>query len=263
LQNLDSVVLIGAGNLATNLGKALCQASVRILQVWSRTEASARMLAKELGCPHTTDAGRIERGAGLYIISVRDDAVIELTPRLSLENALVVHTSGSLPMEVLKNVSLNYGVFYPLQTFSRQRTTPFAGIPLCIEANNPLNLALLEGLARKLSNQVFEIDTRQRLILHLAAVFACNFPNFLYVTASDILAPHGLSFDLLKPLIRETTAKVQEASPSEVQTGPAIREDMEIIEKHLRLLEGNADYERIYRLLSENIIKYKKYHAQL
>jgi len=236
---------------------------MRILQVWSRTETSAGRLAAALGCPHTTDTGRIERGAGLYIISVRDDAVTEVASRLALDNALVVHTSGSLPMDVLRDVSLNYGVFYPLQTFSSKRAIPFAGIPLCIEANTPSNLAQLDGLARKLSNQVFEVDSIKRQILHLAAVFACNFPNFLYITASEILNLHGLSFDLLRPLIGETTAKVLEASPSEVQTGPAAREDLEIIEKHLRLLAGNADYESMYRMLSEAIIKYRKHHAQL
>lgn len=246
------IVLIGAGNLATRLGIALHEKGCSILQVYSRTEDSARALAEKVGASYTHLIDQIVNDADLYIFSVKDDALPGLLRKMHKNEALWVHTAGSMPMDIFSLHTDNFGVLYPLQTFSKQREVDFSAIPIYIEANQPHHLDHLKKLAARLSTQVIEATSEQRKSLHVAAVFACNFTNHMYAIAANLLEEKGLSFDQLIPLINETAAKVNTLHPKEAQTGPAVRFDKAVINRHIEMLE-NDNLKKIYNLLSENI----------
>ena len=249
---IQKVVIIGAGNVATHLGKAIKNAGFQILQIVSRTENSARALGTLLGVPFTSSEGELNKEADLYIVSVKDDAIVSALTTFSLpENALVVHTAGSVPMEILKDFSANIGILYPLQTFSKQKNVNFKEIPVYIEANNEDNVSRLLQFANAFSDRAKQVNSENRAHVHLAAVFACNFSNHLYSIASDILEKAGLSFDDMLPLISETTEKIKFLHPRKAQTGPAIRRDSKVIEKQLNALEGRG--KQIYKLITESI----------
>jgi predicted short-subunit dehydrogenase-like oxidoreductase (DUF2520 family) len=247
------IVLIGAGNLATQLGISLHQAGFKILQVYSPTGKSADTLATKLNSTGVNDIKKIDRGANIYFISIKDDAIASFAKRFTLDDQLVVHTSGTVEADVLKACSTNYGVFYPLQTFSKDKPIDFKNIPVCIESSNATALRQMERVARMISCNVQEISGEQRRILHLAAVFACNFSNHMYTIAAGILDKHHLSFDLLKPLIAETANKIQSYLPAEMQTGPAIRGDLKTMRSHRRLLNNDKELKKIYKLISKHI----------
>ena len=253
------VCLIGAGNLATQLGLALSEKGHKVVQVWSRTTQSAAGLAAKLECPYTIELSLIYSRADIYIIAVSDNAIEEVLGMRSWGNPLVVHTAGSIPMDILAPYCTNFGVFYPFQTFTAAKKVEFDHIPVCIEASTPQNLELLSVLAHSLSQNIRFVDSVQRQQIHLAAVFVCNFVNHLYSIGEELLLEKGLDFDLLKPLILETADKVVAHSPQSSQTGPAIRNNTNVINKHLALLANHPDLKNIYALISERIIqKHKK-----
>ena len=241
--------------MATQLAFALENAGFQIRQVYSRSVESAEKLASDIHTDFTTNIKDIILDADLYIISVTDDAVELLANGLNFNDKLVVHTSGSLPMDVIKNLSTNFGVFYPLQTFSKTRKVDFKSIPICIEANSSDNENRLLDLGFSISENVQRIKSEKRKILHLAAVFACNFPNFMYTIAAQILEKNKLDFKFLKPLIKETAAKVQTINPVDAQTGPAKRGDIKIMNQHLELLTDSPEFKDIYKLISSEIQK--------
>jgi predicted short-subunit dehydrogenase-like oxidoreductase (DUF2520 family) len=257
MPEFHNIVFIGAGNVATHLAFALEQAGKQIVQVYSRTEPSARQLADELYTEFTTDLNEINQSADLYIISLTDDATQEMAEKLKLADKPVVHTSGSLPMDLLRGTSDNYGVLYPLQTFSKNRKVSFREIPVCVEANSPLMLQKLHQLAGEISGHVTEVDSERRKILHLAAVFACNFPNYMYYLAGKIAEEGGFEFNILRPLIEETASKVSKEPPADAQTGPAIRGDQAVIDMHMDGLKDKPALREIYRLISREIGKMK------
>jgi len=239
--------------VATHLGLVLKNNGYRILQVYSRTESSASKLSGKLRSEPISNLEKLNHRADLYIVSVTDDVVGELVQKIKLKNQLIVHTSGSLPMDVLENSSSNYGVVYPLQTFSKTRKVDFETIPVCVEANSKMGLETLKKFAGTLSGDIREVSTEQRKKLHLSAVFACNFPNFMYSMAAEIVKQAHLDFSILRPLIKETAEKVMELDPHDAQTGPAKRGDQKIMEKHLEMLNGFQEFKKIYQLLSEGI----------
>jgi predicted short-subunit dehydrogenase-like oxidoreductase (DUF2520 family) len=253
LNEIQNIVIIGAGNVATHLGLAILKTGRRIVQVYSRSEENARLLAGKLHSDFSVDLKAIYPEADLYIVSVADDAVGEITKSLRLKGKLIVHTSGSVSMDVLRSCSENYGVLYPLQTFSKTREIDLSTVPLCIEANSNDNLQLLELFAKGLSQKVIEVDSEKRKILHLAAVFASNFPNFMFTIAEKILAENKFDFELLRPLILESAMKVQTMNLEEAQTGPAQRGDEAIIMKHVKLLKNYPEFRVIYKMLSDGI----------
>lgn len=247
------IVLIGAGNLATRLGLRLQECEHRIVQVYSRTEKSARELAEKLSTDWTTHSADISPEGQLYLVSVSDKAVEPLLSGIQFGGGLVAHTAGSLSMDVLKPFATNHGVFYPLQTFSKSREVDFTQIPICVEASNSKSLDILRKLGNSISDDVREVDSTQRRQLHLSAVFVCNFVNHLYAIGGELLKEQGINFDILKPLIAETAAKALEFSPKEVQTGPAVRFDRNVIDRHMDMLKENPQWNNIYKLLSESI----------
>ena len=256
-----NIVFIGAGNVATHLAPALMRRGCRIVQVYSRTEESARALAQEMDCPHTTDLSRISDKADIYIVSVKDSALEKVTDGLAMHGnpgALYVHTAGSMPMDVWKGKVSRYGVLYPMQTFSKQREMDFSTVSFFIEADSKEDTRLLERLAGALSPKVYKASSEQRRYLHIGAVFACNFTNHMYAICARLLASHGLPFESMLPLIDETARKVHELPPEEAQTGPAKRNDQNIIGHHLNILETEApELADIYERISRNIHLYE------
>lgn len=247
------IILVGAGNLATQLGKALDRKGHQILQVYSRTEASASSLANMLHTKYTTSLLSLDNRADIYIVALKDSVFSENVEQIvgNRKDALFVHTAGSLPMSVWSGHALHYGVLYPMQTFSKVRDVDFTAIPIFVESNDKLDL--LKSLALSLSSKVYEADSRQRAVLHLAAVFACNFTNYMYSVCEHMLDNAGLPFDVMLPLIDETAAKVHELMPSKAQTGPAVRYDENIISKHLDLLNQYPEWQKLYESISKNI----------
>lgn len=250
------VVIVGSGNVATHLSLAMASLEgIEICQVYSPTEAHAQILAERLNCDFVTNPTQIRKEADVYLFALKDQALETVIRAVPANNGLWLHTSGSMPMQVFAGYTERYGVLYPLQTFSKSREISFRGIPLFIECHREEDKNCLEELARRLSGKVCELSSEKRRSLHLAAVFACNFTNHIYALAEEILAKEGLSRDYLFPLIDETAAKVHELPAQEAQTGPAIRYDENIINKHLGMLADDPDVQTLYRLLSQSIHK--------
>jgi predicted short-subunit dehydrogenase-like oxidoreductase (DUF2520 family) len=257
--SIDRIVIIGAGRVATHLAIALKKKGFHIIQVWSRTKESASRLANRINATSTTNLEAINQQADIFILSTPDHTITDVLNGIKLENdQILVHTSGSFPLESLNGHAENYGVIYPLQTFSMERKIDFRHIPLLVEGNNEDTTKALLFLAAQISSNIHNMDSEKRKVVHLAAVFANNFPNFMYAIAQDILHSEGISFDILRPLIMETAGKVQKGSPDLLQTGPAIRNDQAIIGEHLDMLAGRPDYKEIYQLITEKIINNSK-----
>lgn len=244
------ISFVGAGNLATHLAQALKAQGHQIAGVWSRTEPSVRALAEQIQCPWTTDITCLETDVDIVFFCVKDSCLEELAGKVHT-SALCVHTAGSMPLEVLPQE--HRGVLYPMQTFSKQRQVDFKQIPIFLEAEGEQEKRVLWQLADSLSSNVSFLTSQQRRTLHLAAVFACNFTNRCFDIAAELLEAQGLSFQNMLPLIDETVNKIHSLSPLQAQTGPAIRWDENVMQKHLDQLEGIN--QEIYRLMSLSIHK--------
>jgi predicted short-subunit dehydrogenase-like oxidoreductase (DUF2520 family) len=254
---IKDIVIIGSGNLATNLVPALYKAGKNIVCLYSRTIANAKILAVQCNAKYTDIIEEVPKNADLYIIAVDDKSIKEISEKINDVKGIIVHTSGSISMNVLSSGIKNFGVFYPLMTFSKLNTVSFHNIPICLEANSSrVNIALYK-LAKSISKTVVEISSENRKLLHLAAVFACNFTNLNYSIAEDLLEKNQLSFDLLMPLIRITADKVQNGKPSELQTGPAFREEFGVMNEQSDELMDLPEYKEMYDLLSKLIISIK------
>ncbi|MCX6245388.1 MAG: DUF2520 domain-containing protein [Bacteroidetes bacterium] len=252
---IRKIVILGAGRLATNLSVAIRKKGYEIAEVYNRTERHGTTLARKLKARYVSEPELLTKEADLYILAVSDGAIPEVLSHLKCGNQLLVHTSGSAGMDVLKTSSSRHGVIYPPQTFTMKRLVNFRSVPLCIEGNSAETAEQLTSFAATLSDQVFSINSDQRKILHLAAVFANNFTNFMYVIAQELLTEKGMDFRMLEPIIRLTAARTASGNVAEKQTGPAIRGDMDTMREHLALLSGHPDYKEIYELISQRIIE--------
>lgn len=244
------VVLLGAGNVATHLVNAFSNAkNIDLVQVYARKKSSIEHIQKN-NLITTTNLDKL-KDADVYIIAIADDAISTFSRQLEIKkNALVVHTSGSVAMNDIAN-NFRRGVFYPLQTFSKEKSVNFKTVPLCLEAEHNEDLVLLEQLASAISDAVYFIDSKQRETLHVAAVFVNNFTNHLYHVGKTICNEHEVPFVILQPLIQETAKKILDLSPYDAQTGPAKRNDNNTITRHLEQLPNN--YKEIYSLLTKSI----------
>ena len=243
------VVILGSGNVAQHLIKVFLQTEeVSLVQVFTRQPNQLTHLLPTAKI--VSDYQKII-DSDVYIISVSDNAIAEVSFQLPFENRLVVHTSGSSDLSVLNNKNRK-GVFYPLQTFTKGKKVDFTPIPICLEAENEQDYQLLEQLGNSISKKVFNINSEQRKSLHVAAVFVCNFVNHLYQIGNEICEANKIPFEVLHPLIQETAQKILELTPKEAQTGPALRNDTQTIEKHLDFL-SNENYKTIYQLLTQSI----------
>ena len=249
-----NIVMIGAGNLATQLSLALKEAGQNILQVYSRTESHAQELAEKIGCTYTHHLDEISQKADVYILSVKDDALNGITAAICGYNkdAVFIHTAGSVPMDIFKSHATHYGVLYPMQTFSKNRKVDFRPIPCFLEASDSQTLELLQQLAATISDHVELADSEKRKKLHLAAVFACNLTNHCYRLAERVLQEEQIDWKLFLPLIDETAKKVTEMSPKAAQTGPMVRYDTGVMNRQLDLISDERT-RQIYRLMAESI----------
>lgn len=251
---LNRVAIIGSGNLAESLARAIAGSDAELVQVFARNAERGRAVAAIGGTAWTDDPAQLA-DADLYLIAVSDRAVGEVAAALPFpEHAAVAHTAGSVPLEALPATIARRAVFYPMQTFTRGRAVDFTEIPVFVEARDEGLLAELERFACRLTRTVIRADSERRSKIHLAAVFACNFTNHLYALSERIARSAGLEFDVLKPLVRETAAKAMDAaSPADVQTGPAVRSDRVTMARHEGMLAGEGDMERIYQIISQSI----------
>jgi predicted short-subunit dehydrogenase-like oxidoreductase (DUF2520 family) len=246
LRKMIKVILLGSGNVATHLFQAFSKANgVEVVQVFSRT------ISKDFPETLQTSDYKEINAADVYIICVSDSAISSVSSQLSFENRLVVHTSGSTDINVLDSKNRK-GVFYPLQTFTKNKSVDFSQIPICIETEVPTDFEIIEKLAKSVSNSVYLINGNQRKALHVSAVFVCNFTNHLYTIGNTICLENNIPFEILQPLIEETAKKIKSLSPSEAQTGPAIRNDKKTIEKHIDFLT-NENQKEIYKILTKSI----------
>ncbi|MCK9163572.1 MAG: DUF2520 domain-containing protein [Bacteroidales bacterium] len=236
LKEIESITIIGRGNVAWLYSDIMTKQGLSVNCISSRGEIRGDDLCSDL-----------------IIIAVSDKAIVEVAKKLEIGDSIIVHTSGTVDIGVLRARAKNFGVFYPLQTISKGIELDFSTIPLCIEGSDEEIFSLLKNLADKLSKKVYKISSVQRQAIHIAAVFANNFTNHLFGIAKQELEKNDIPFDILFPLISQTIEKIKENNPFEVQTGPAKRNDIPVMEKHkLRLGE---DEREIYQLLSEKIIK--------
>lgn len=225
-----SVLIVGKGNVGTHLYKVFSKVDeIQLYQINSR---------------NLTNIPKVD----ITIIAVSDDAIADVSSKI--ENNFVVHTSGSFPLNQLKNPT-NKGVFYMLQTFSKDKNIDFSKVPFCLETENEKDYNLLEKLAELIGEKIYNISSEQRKALHTAAVFVNNFTNHLYKIGNDICENHKVPFEILHPLIAETSEKVKFLTPKEAQTGPAVRNDVKTIKNHLNLL--NKNQQKIYKLLTKSI----------
>lgn len=252
------IVLLGSGNMATHLGRGLKLAGLDIVQVWSRDYKNAQKLADSLAARPIKKLADITADADLYLIAVTDDAIADVAQAISADNKLIVHTSGSTGLDLLAGFSSRTGVFYPLQTFSRNKAVDFRQVPIAIEGNNKEVTLFLRLVAERLSEKVIGLNSADRLVLHVSAVFACNFANHLYAIAKQLLEQRHLSFDLIKPLITETAERIKDNDPETVQTGPAVRNDMQTVSKHADFLKYDTRLQEIYEKLSQSIASLNK-----
>ena len=259
-KRIEKVSFIGAGNVACSLAPAMKARGIRITEICNRGEGAGKALARRTGAVYVADPADMGNRADLVIISVSDPAIEEVAGTFHT-TALVVHTSGPVDIGVLAAASSRTGVLYPLQTFRKGHRTPIGKIPFCIEANSPADTRLLEDFAAGLSGMTERLDSEQRRIIHLAAVFAANFPNYLYSAAEMLLAEKDVPFRLLRPIIRQTAGNADKRDIFSLQTGPAVRNDRRVMETHRKLLHDHPDLLRIYDLLSKSIIQYKQKHG--
>ena len=244
------IVLIGSGNVAFHLAKAFTEAQIPISQIFGRNTTELQKISEQFSIPFSTET---LADADLYIISVSDSSIAEVSSLIKNKNVLVAHTSGSVSREALSG---NYrkSVFYPLQTFSKSKNLDYSKIPFFIDAENENDEEILKNLASKISKNVMLANDEKRKYIHLTAVFACNFVNHLYARAKEISDSQDIPFDYFLPLIDETTQKIHELEPKLAQTGPAIRNDEKVLKLHESLLTDEEKL-KIYKTLNESIKK--------
>ncbi|WP_234736253.1 Rossmann-like and DUF2520 domain-containing protein [Tellurirhabdus bombi] len=260
------IAFIGAGNVALHMAVAVETAGHHVAEVYSRDPQHARRLVSMLyDARLNPDLNFDESVADLFVLAVPDDAIEEVVKQLVLpESAILVHTSGGISLdslqkwaEIYSDVTLRTGVFYPLQTFSKS-TDPisFEELPLCLEASDKETEEILVALGQTMSKIVYLVNSQERRVLHVAAVFACNFTNYLLGVAKDITDTETLDFDLLKPLIRETVRKALSVQhPALVQTGPARRGDLSVLDMHLEYLANKPEWLELYEVMTDSIQK--------
>lgn len=255
MKTVFKITLIGSGNVATHLGRVLVNNGFTINEVYSKSLDNAEGLAKQLKANATNQITALSNNTDLYLICLKDDTISSILVDFPFKDQLIAHTSGSIPLDIFKEHGFNrYGVFYPLQTFSKEKEVAINEVPFCVEASDNKSKEVLLSIANQISTNVYEISSEQRKILHVAAVFASNFTNHLYSIAQEITDSYDLDFNILKPLIDETTKKAFQNPPRLMQTGPAKRNDKKLIADHLAFLADQPAYQKIYHLLSDSII---------
>jgi predicted short-subunit dehydrogenase-like oxidoreductase (DUF2520 family) len=251
--SLQKIVFIGSGKVAASLSDSL-KRKYEILQVYSKTIANARKLGVKIGCGYTNDLKKVSTNADLYIVAVKDDVIEDVCKKLRLPGKIVVHTSGSTGISVLKKVSDKCGVIWPMYSFAG-KTNLAPGTPFCIEASDKKTENQLTGLVKELKGKPYYIDSEKWAKIHMTAVFVNNFPNHLFTIAETLCKEAGIPFNLFFPLAKETFENITRQSPALSQTGPASRNEKKILKKHLEILKPNPMYADIYKVVTKSIIQ--------
>lgn len=253
-----NVIILGTGNVASVLGKKIKNAGHVIAQIFSRNIDNAKQLAEELNCTAYTDNFKqISKTADIYIVAIKDSGISALYNSLFLEDKIIVHTAGSVPKSTLEKISSRFGVLYPLQTLKKGMNDA-AEIPFLVDGSDGDTIKSIEAFAATISKKIKKAGDAERLKLHVAAVVVSNFSNHLYVLANDYCQAEQLDFNLLKPIIMETAERINKFLPRDVQTGPALRNDIITLDKHLRLLAAYPKLKYIYLKMSDSIINMDK-----
>jgi len=243
------IILLGAGNVGHHLSKAFNKSTeIDLVQWYSRD--NSKVSYNDIDTEIINDLSKI-KSADIYVISISDSYVGEISEKLNVSEKLVVHTSGSLDLSIIDKKNRR-GVFYPLQTLSKNKEIELAKVPICIESENNKDLVLLETISKYIGCKTYKIDYSERKILHLAAIFSNNFVNHMFTIAKEILDDKNLDFNILKPLINETVDKIHKLDPENAQTGPAIRNNNEIILNHIKTLKKD-DHKKLYELMTKLI----------
>ncbi len=264
-----NIAIIGAGNLAHHLAPALQNAKHTVVQVFSRSLESASELALRLNTSYTNDLNEISKDADLYIFAVSDKAIQPICEALHQlnffrsENQILVHTAGSVALTVFEPYSKNFGVLYPLQSFSKQRVINFEEIPLFYESNSMETDSVLKKIAMSVSSNVSFLNSHQRKRVHLSAIFVNNFVNHLFTISNELLTENNLDFALLMPLIHETVEKALTNNPLDMQTGPAVRADKQVMANHIEMLKTKPLWQKIYTFVSESIYESNQSHKNI
>ena len=247
------IVIIGAGNVAFHLIKSITNSGHKLVQIYNRTIENIKESTKKI--PLSDSIGGIYPNADIYIICVKDNAIEEIANQLKMNNKLVLHTSGNRTMDILQNSSSNYGIFYPIQSFTKDIPLNFKKVPIIIEANNAEALEMLKSFAESISERVIEMNLEKRQKLNIAGVFVNNFTNHLYHLMDEYLEKESIDFSILHPIIQNTVDKIKIKSPRACQTGPAIRNDQETIENQKKILEKEIELLKIYNEFTQGIMK--------
>lgn len=250
---IQSVVILGAGHVAWHFAHHLQSAGIEVRQIYNRTQRKAESLAGEIGATAAHTPESIDRTADLYLMAISDDALENVADELRLNNQLLVHMAGSVSLDILSGKARQWGVLYPLMSFTRGQSLDLGEVPFFIEAGDSESLERLAELAGKLSRRVYQMDSQHRARLHLAAVIASNFSNHMLTLAEKILHEDHLSVDLLGPIMTETLKKAMNISPAKAQSGPAIRGNSAVIGRHLAMLNDDRITQELYRIISESI----------
>ncbi|MCS5490564.1 Rossmann-like and DUF2520 domain-containing protein [Algoriphagus limi] len=251
------IAFLGAGNVAWHLAPALENAGHQITEVYSRNIDHAKRVTERLYTANPKDdLDFSESEAQIFILAVKDDAIPEVADAVILpDESILVHTSGSLPLDILNYSSATYtGIFYPLQSFTAGQKMDISEVSFLLESDDQEILKILKKLAKSLSHHIYTVRSKDRKAVHIAAVFASNFTNHMIRIAEELMQRQGLDFEMLKPLIVETISKSLQIGAKKAQTGPAIREDYETLEEHHRFLNYNEQLAEIYRQISQDII---------
>jgi predicted short-subunit dehydrogenase-like oxidoreductase (DUF2520 family) len=257
MNSIQRLVIIGSGNVATHLAMAFQQAGLNVCGIYSRTLENAQVLADKLSVKVFKSVDEIIVDADAYLLAVSDSALPEIIKDLPALDGVLMHTSGSVGLDVFPEQVKRSAVFYPLQTFSKEKQIDYSIVPILLESEETAVLDALHLLGKKISKTVRTIDSKQRKQLHLSAVFMCNFSNYMFHISERLLKENDLDFELLKPLLDETIEKLDVLSPAEAQTGPAIRNDEKTLSEHLEMLKNHPEYQFIYQLISAQIQKIK------
>ncbi|OEK06800.1 Rossmann-like and DUF2520 domain-containing protein [Roseivirga misakiensis] len=251
------IAILGTGNVAWHFARVLENAGHVITHVFNREIEKAEKFALDFfnaSTGNSTDMSQVD--ASLFILAISDDAIEEIAQTLVLPHgSMLIHTSGSIPLSALGYAQTqNIGVLYPVQTLSKGQPIDFSKVPLCIEGESQETLNTLEEIASGMSETVYPLSSHQRKVIHLAAVFACNFANHMFSISKKILESNQMTFELLQPLIVETLNKSLDIGPENAQTGPAKRGDLETLDQQFNALSNDAELAEIYKLVSQHIM---------
>ncbi|MCK9321644.1 MAG: DUF2520 domain-containing protein [Bacteroidales bacterium] len=251
---MPDIVILGSGNVANHFAKALKKAEINIKQIFGRNIETVSELAKSINSSYTTNIADIVQDADIYFFIMNDEANISICNQINIKpNCILAHTAGSQSINIFKNKTPNYGVFYPFQTFTKSVETDFSNVPICLEASNNKTYLEFEKIAQKLNCKTFNLDASKREIVHLSGVFAANFMNHCVNIAEVILTENNISTDIIKPLLEQSFFKLLNNKAANSQTGPAIRNDNFTIEKHIELIKENKQYSEVYQVLTNSI----------